>query len=456
MAGTPSRWPWRMGLLWLCTFVALLTWLPGSCRTIPCRDRTSLLGLSPEGRFVAVANVRGRIPDSSYGDLTTIDLSTGIRREIPTDLSPSLKGTVSRVLLRGNRLWVDGSTGPADQGALAAFDLTTGQEVESGWVQCIDGLSGLTLSRDGKRAMTLNLAAGPQLSVWDVDAGRALCSIEEAGTERSLSDDGTLVATFSREIRADLEGHDLRWSVYDAATGRLKAQRTERRLPYDGSRTPSAIPSDKRDRPDRQRGFDVSTAIRFSDGNRTILSGTTQDCVIWHWQTGLVTRDPGLSSGLAARRRFESRVESEDAVWALTPDGRWAIATSKDRTWHDAIVLRLSGWFPRTMAGTPLDGGVVRLWNVQEDCAVITMPSAYNDIALSDSGEYVVRLRNRELEIWTNPPRRQWVLSFCASLLIPVFWLLRRRAVPLPPESSLQFTGSSHVTEATGTVPLHG
>lgn len=430
MAGTPSRWPWQMGLIWLCVFVSLLVALPESCRTIPCLDRTSLLGISPDGRFAAIARVRGRIPDSSYGDLATIDLSTGTRLEIPTDRSPALNGTFSHVELRGSRIWVDGSTGPDSAGALAAFDLATGQEVETSWARCIDGLSGLALSRDGKRAMTLNLAGGPQLSVWDVDAGRVLCSIEEAGTERRLSDDGTLVATFSHEIRADLEGHDLRWSVYDAATGRLKAQRTERRLPYDSSGTANPIPSDKRDRPDRQRGFDASTAIRFNDGNRTLLSGTTQDCVIWHWQTGLVTRDPGLSSGLAARRRFESRVESEYAVWALTPDGRWAIATSKDRTWRDSIVLRLSGWFPKAMAGTPLEDGVIRLWNIQEDRAVITMPSAYNDTALSDSGGRVVRLRNRELEIWSNPPRRQWVYALMGSLIVPLFWLLRRRRSP--------------------------
>jgi len=394
--------------------------------------------MSPDGRFVAVVNVRGRIPDSTYGDLATIDLSTGERREIPTDLSPSLKGTVSGVLIRGSRLWVDGSTGPDSLGALAAYDLATGQEVETRWVRCIDGLSGLTLSRDGKRALTLNLDRGPQLSVWDVDAGRALCSIEDAGTERCLSDAGTLVATYSRETRADLQGYDLRWCVYDAATGELKARRTERLPPSEGSGGPSAIRFDDRDRAARQRESDQSNAIRFGDDDRSILSGGARDCSIWHWQTGLVTRDPRFSSGLAARQRFESRIESESAAWALTPDGRWAIATSHDQTWRDAVVHRLSGWFPTAMAGTPLDGGVARLWNVLEDRAVITMPSAYNDTAMSDSGDCVVRLRNGAIEVWSNPPRRPWVLSFFASLLVPAFWLLRRGSgLPTePPRSS--------------------
>ena len=416
-----------MGLLWLGVFLALLTWLPSRCISIPCRDRNSLLGISAEGHHVAVANVRSRIPESTFDHLATIDLSTGIRREIPMHRSPTLEDAASSLVMRGGRLWVDGTAQQDNLGAISVYDLATGEEQEARWLRCIGGLSGLSLSRDGKRALTLNFDRGPQLSVWDVDAGRLLCSIEEAGTHRVFNEEGTLVVTYSEEPRADLEGEDLRWRVYDAATGELKGKRTEKRPPESETRKSSEPILQELGPSLRPSGPHQSHFLRFGDGNRTILTDGIRDCSIWYWQTGLVTRDISFSPELVAEKRFDSRVEPQAPVWTVTPDGRWAVAASNERTFRDTILRRLSNWFPAAMTGIRLDAGVIRLWDVRSDRLVMTIPGIYHDLAISDSGETLARLRDGQVEVWSNPPRRPWIFAFAGSLLIPAFWAYRRR-----------------------------
>lgn len=403
-----------MAVVWAGVFFALLYWLPTSCRRFPVSTRTKVLDLSSDGQYAVLAET-GHLRET-YEKPAVIHLTTGVVHPFPTDRFGEWFPLIRGAHIRGRRVWFDRYLSPENSGPVFLFDLAAGEAQDADWLGVRDGFESVLFSQDGSRAVTLDPKVSGMLLIWDVEARKVLASIEGAGNLRCLSDDGTMLAIYSTETRFGPIRVNTRWRIYDAGTGKLKAESLGTVAP-DGMATPAS-------------------GLRFADGTSTLLApheyyeNPEHFWTIWNWKAGLTSRFVGSSPQFDRWRAFRQSLDPSVLIEARTRDDAWAVTTSSDQTLWGTVVGWIERWLPGTVAGGALDAGVTRLWNVRTGQVALTLTAQSIPIHLSESGNALLRIRNGQLEVWANPSPRPWVLALLGSLVIPAAWAWRKRRRP--------------------------
>jgi hypothetical protein len=400
-----------MVVAWGIVFVALLSALPSSCLKFPVRAQTEVLDVSSNGRYAVLAD-RGNLADS-YESPEIINLATGAVRPMAKDRFGTPLPIIRGAWICGRHIWLDEVKFPEKSVALFLFDVVSGEPQDTDWLGVRDGLGSVEFSQDGSRAATLNPDVPDEILIWDIETQKRLTSIQGAGNERCLSNDGTLLAIYSTEPQVNSRWEEARWRIYDTGTGTLRAE--------------SLGTVDQ--------GANPVSWLKFADETATLLAHGSHEnpegyWTIWNWKAGLSTRFAGSSPQIERLHSLTERLGSDIGIHAKTWDDAWAVTTSSDRTLWGTIIGWIERWFPGTVAGGTREAGVTRLWNVRTGQVALTLTARSIPIHLSESGNALLRIRNGHLEVWTNPSPRPWGLALLGSLVVPVAWVWRKYRRP--------------------------